>query len=380
MDTQEFEDILAAVRQFVRNEVIPLEDEIERTDEIPEKIRAQAAEMGLFGYALPVEYGGLGLTMTEELRLAFEVGYTSPAFRSMFGINNGLAGQVFVTIGTEEQKAEVLPRLASGEWVASFALTEPEAGSDPTSLRTSAVRTEDGYRINGQKRFITNATRADVFVVFARTGGAGADGISAFIVPAGTPGLTVGPKDVKMGQRGTSTAEVFLDDVVVPAGALVGGQEGVGFRAAMKSIAKGRVHIAGICVGLATRLLDETLTHVAVARQGARDLSEFQLVQALVADSQVDVQAGRALALQAAAAYDDNTDRRLLPNCAKLFCSEAVDRVADRAVQAFGGMGYMHSVPVERFYRDARLFRIYEGTSEVQRSSIGRESIRRMHR
>lgn len=377
MEPSEFEQVLAAVRRFVREQVVPAEDEIEETDAIPERIRRGAAEMGLFGYALPVEYGGLGATATEDVRLAMEVGYTTPAFRSMFGTNNGIAGQALVNFGSEEQKRTFLPKLASGEYVASFALTEPEAGSDPSGLRTTAVRDGDHYVINGQKRFITNANWSDLLIVFARTGtpDSGAKGISVFVVDTDTPGVTVGPRDHKMGQRGSTTAEIFFADARVPADRLVGA-EGEGFTAAMRSLGKGRLHIAACCVGMASRLVEESVSYAATARQAGTVIGEFQQVQALLADSQTDLLAGRALVLATAATYDDGSDRRLAPSAAKLFCSEMVGRVADRAVQVHGGMGYVHGVPVERFYRDARLYRIYEGTSEVQKVVIARQLLR----
>ena len=376
MDASDLDDLLAVVRTFVREQVVPAEDEIEETDAIPERIRTAAAGMGLFGYALPEEYGGLGFTATDDARLAMEIGYTTPSFRSMFGTNNGIAGQVLVNAGTDQQKETFLPRLASGEAVASFALTEPEAGSDPSRLRTQARRDGDSYVIDGQKRYITNAARSDLLMVFARTGGPGADGISVFVVDTDTPGVTVGPPDKKMGQRGSTTSEVFFDGVRVPADRLVGGVESAGFATAMRSLAKGRLHIAACCVGMAQRLVDETVAHAASARQGGTLLADFQQVQALIADSQTDLLAGRALVLQTAAAYDDGSDRRLAPSAAKLFCSEMVGRVADRAVQVHGGAGYMHGVAVERFYRDARLYRIYEGTSEVQKVVIARQLLR----
>jgi acyl-CoA dehydrogenase len=374
MEAGDFDAVLDAVRTLVRKDVVPAEDAIDESDRIPDDIRAKAAEMGLFGYALPERFGGLGFSMSEDVRLAMEVGYTTPAFRSMFGPNNGIAGQVLVNIGTQAQQQRYLPDLASGAKIASFALTESEAGSDPSGLRTRATRTEGGYVINGQKRFITNADLADVFMVFARTGpdSEGAKGISVFAVDTDRAGLRVGPSDEKMGQRGAHTAEVFFDDVVVPDSALIGGVEGEGFSAAMRSLVKGRVHIAALCVGLAQRLIDESVRHAADTRQGGRPIAEFQQIQAMLADSQTEAYAGRAMVLEAAKAYDDGSDRRMAPSCAKRFCSEMVGRVADRAVQIHGGLGYMRSVPVERFYRDARLFRIYEGTSEVQKIIIAK--------
>lgn len=371
MDAQDFADVLGAVRSFVREQVIPREEEIEETDEIPEAVRQTARDMGLFGYALPQEYGGLGLSLSEEVRLAFELGYASPAFRSMFGTSNGIAGQVLVNAGSQEQKEHWLPRLAGGEVIGAFALTEAEAGSDPSTLSTSAVRDGDDYVINGAKRFITNAPEADVFMVFARTGGPGARGVSTFLVGKDAQGLGIGPADRKMGQRGAHTAEVFFDDVRVPASAMVG-PEGTGFRTAMASLAHGRLSIAAVCVGLAQRILDETVAYAKERRQGGHVIAEYQLIQGLIADSQTELYAGRSMVLEAARAYDAGEDHKLGPSCAKYFCSEMVGRVADRAVQVYGGMGYMRGVAVERFYRDVRLFRIYEGTSQIQQVVIAK--------
>ncbi len=373
MNDAEFADVLAAARHFVRTEVVPREEEIEESDAIPAAIRQAAVDMGLFGYCLPEEYGGLGVSLTEDVQLAFEFGYTTPAFRSMFGTNNGIAGQVLVNSGTTEQKQHWLPRLAQGA-VSSFALTEAEAGSDPSGLTTLAVRDGDGYVISGAKRFITNAPLADLFVVFARTGqeARGTKGISVFLVDAPRNGVRVGPKDRKTGQAGAWTAEVFFDQVAVPGSALVGGTEGAGFGEAMKSLVRGRVHIAAVCVGMAERLLAESVAHARASRQGGRPIGEFQLVQAMLADIQTGLYAGRAMVMAAARNYDSGADRRIGPSAAKLFCSEMVGRAADLAVQIHGGLGYMRGVPVERMYRDARLFRIYEGTSEIQRLIIGR--------
>lgn len=378
MEAADFDQVLHAVRALVREQVVPREDEIQDTDRIPDELRAKAAQMGLFGYALPQEYGGLGCTASEDVRLAMELGWTTPAFRSLLGTNNGIAGQAFVNYGTPEQKQHYLPRLAAGEWIAAFALTEPEAGSDPSGLQTRAVRDGAGYRLSGAKRFITNAPLADLFVVFARTDpdAAGSRGISAFAVDATLPGVRVGPHDAKMGQQGAWTAEVFFDDVPVPAEALIGGEEGRGWGAAMQSLARGRLHIAGLAVGMARRAVHESVRYAKANRQGGRPIGEFQLVQALIAESQAELEAGRALVLDAAARYDAGLDVKLGPSCAKLFCTEMCGRVVDRAVQVHGGMGYMRGVPAERMFRDARLLRIYEGTSEIQKLVIARQLLR----
>ena len=378
MDAATFDDVLRSVRTFVRTEVMPREEEIEEKDELPADLRHAAADMGLFGVALPERYGGLGLALAEETRLVIELGYVSLAFRSLFGTNNGIAGQVLVGFGTEDQKSHWLPRLASGESIASFCLTEPEAGSNPAGLKTTAVRDRDGYVINGAKRFITNAALADLLMVFARTDphASGSRGISVFAVDADTPGITIGPRDKKMGQAGAWSSEVFFDSVRVPATTLVGGVEEKGFHAAMASLVRGRITVAALAVGAAQRCVDESVRHAGTARQGGRPIGEYQLVQALIAESQAELEAGRALVLDAAARYDSGEDRGTGPSCAKLFCTEMAGRVADRAVQVHGGMGYMRGVPVERIYRDLRLLRIYEGTSEIQKLIIARNLLR----
>ena len=369
----DFSDIHAQVRRFIRHDVVPRENEIMAADRIPDDIRAAAAQMGLFGYAIPAEWGGLGLDLRQDVELAMEFGYTTLALRSMFGTNNGIAGQVLVNFGTDVQKKQWLERIASGEVVASFALTEPGAGSNPAGLRTRARSDGNGWILDGQKRFITNAPLADLFVVFARTGEPGPDGpgIAVFLVPADAPGVSVGPKDAKMGQEGAWTADVILDSARVGESALVGGTEEIGYRAAMTSLARGRVHIAALAVGCAQRALDESVAYAAASTQGGIPIGEHQLVQAMLADQYTGVAAGRALVRDAAAAYDSGTDRRVAPSAAKLFCTEMAGRVADLAVQVHGGSGYMREVPVERIYREVRLLRLYEGTSEIQRLIIG---------
>ncbi|OBK90500.1 acyl-CoA dehydrogenase family protein [Mycolicibacter sinensis] len=370
---EDFAEILSQTRRFVRSSVVPREAEILADDRVPDDLREQAKAMGLFGYAIPQQWGGLGLDLRQDVELAMELGYTSLAVRSMFGTNNGIAGQVLVGFGTEEQKSRWLAPIASGEVVASFALTEPGAGSNPAGLLTKALRDGSDWLITGQKRFITNAPTADLFIVFARTRPADDQGagIAVFLVPADAPGVVVSPKDAKMGQEGAWTADVGFTDVRVPDAALVGGSEDLGYRAALTSLARGRVHIAALAVGAAQRALDESVAYAATATQGGTPIGNFQLVQAMLADQQTGVLAGRAMVRDAARMWVADEDRRIAPSAAKLFCTEMAGKVADLAVQIHGGSGYMRGVPVERIYRDVRLLRLYEGTSEIQRLIIG---------
>jgi len=370
---QDFRDILDATRHFVRSVVMPRELEVMNENRVPDDIRDQAKKMGLFGYAIPQEWGGLGLNIAQDVELAMEFGYTTLALRSMFGTNNGIAGQVLVGFGTDEQKTRWLEGIASGDVVAAFALTEPGAGSDPAGLRTKAVRDGDSWVITGRKQYITNAPTANLFITFARTRSADSDGpgIAVFLVPAETAGVEVGAKDAKMGQEGAWTADVNFDEVRVGQDTLIGGAEDIGYRAAMTSLARGRIHIAALSVGAAQRALDESVTYAATATQGGTPIGDFQLVQAMLADMQTGVMAGRALVRDAARMWVSGEDRRIAPSTAKLFCTEMVGKVADLAVQVHGGAGYMRDVPVERIYRDVRLLRLYEGTSEIQRLIIG---------
>lgn len=377
-----FGDVLRQISIFVRTKVMPRELEIMATDAIPTDLRSQAAEMGLFGYAIPQDWGGLGLDLVQDAEVAMELGYTSLALRSMFGTNNGIAGQVLVGFGTDGQKARWLPEIASGDVVASFALTEPGAGSNPAGLKTTAQPDGDGWIMNGSKQYITNATEAGLFVVFARIAPAtdSATGIAVFLVPADASGVAVGTKDSKMGQEGSRTAEVTFADVRVGADGVVGGDGEIGYRAAMTSLARGRIHIAALSVGSAQRALDESVSYAAKASQGGMPIGSFQLVQAMIADQQTGVLAGRALVREAARLYVTGEDRRIAPSAAKLFCTEMVGKVADLAVQVHGGSGYMREIAVERIYRDVRLLRLYEGTSEIQRLIIGGGLVRQAQR
>jgi acyl-CoA dehydrogenase len=370
--------LVETVRRFVAERLMPNEKVVEETGDIPEAIAAEMRALGLFGLAIPADYGGLGLAMSEEVEVAFELGQTSPAFRSLIGTNNGIGSQGLIIDGSEEQKRRYLPRLATGEIIGSFALTEPEAGSDAASLKTTARRDADAYVLNGTKRYITNAPRAGLFTVMARTGepGSGAAGISAFLIEAGTPGLRLGKVDRKMGQHGSLTCDVVFEDCRVPATQLLGGREGEGFRTAMKVLDRGRLHIAAVCVGTAERLIRDAVAYARERRQFGKPIGEFQLVQAMIADSWTECYAARAMVRDAARRRDAGETVTTEAAACKLFASEMVGRVADRAVQIHGGAGYIADYAVERFYRDVRLFRLYEGTSQIQQIVIARALLR----
>lgn len=370
--------LLDSISRFVRERLIPNEERVAETDAIPTDIVAEMRELGLFGLSIPEQYGGLNLTMEEEVLVAFEIARTSPAFRSLMGTNNGIGSQGIVIDGTEEQKQHFLPLLAAGEIIGSFALTEPGSGSDAASLRTTAVRDGDHYVLNGTKRFITNAPQASIFTVMARTDQTmkGAGAISAFIVEAGTPGLSLGKIDKKMGQKGAHTCDVIFENCRVPASNLIGGQEGVGFKTAMKVLDKGRLHIAAVCVGAAERMLEDALRYAMERAQFGKPIAEFQLIQAMLADSRAEIYAARSMVLDAARRRDAKEDVSTEASCCKLFASEMCGRVADRSVQIHGGAGYISEYAAERFYRDVRLFRIYEGTSQIQQLVIARNMIK----
>ena len=378
LDSLSRDQLVEAVRRFVRERLVPQERAIAEADSIPEGIVDEMRGLGLFGLSTPPDYGGLGLGLVDEMHIAFELGRTSPAFRSLFGTNIGIGSLGILIDGTEAQKQAYLPRLASGEIIGSFCLTEPESGSDAASLTTRARREGESYLLNGTKRFITNAPRAGLFTVMARTqpAEAGTAGISAFLVEAGLPGITVGPAYRKMGQQGTQVADVVFTDCRVPATALLGGVEGRGFKTAMKVLDRGRLHISAVCVGAAERLIADSLRYAMERRQFGKPIGEFQLIQAMLADSKTEAYAARCMVLDAATRADQGESIATLAACCKLFASEMVGRVADRAVQIHGGAGYVADYAVERFYRDVRLFRIYEGTSQIQQIIIARSMLR----
>ncbi|PHV26158.1 acyl-CoA dehydrogenase [Janthinobacterium sp. BJB426] len=377
-DEETLNILLDSIARFVREVLVPNEALVAETDTIPPAIVAQMRELGLFGLSIPEAYGGLELSMEEEVRVAFEIARTSPAFRSLIGTNNGIGSQGIVIDGTEAQKLHYLPKLAAGDIIGSFALTEAGSGSDAASLRTTAVRDGDFYILNGSKRYITNAPEASIFTVMARTDPVkrGASAISAFIVEKDTPGLSLGKIDKKMGQQGAHTCDVIFENCRVPAANIIGGKEGVGFKTAMKVLDKGRLHIAAVCVGAAERMLADALAYAMERQQFGQPIAEFQLIQAMLADSKAEIYAARSMVLDAARRRDNKEDISTEASCCKLFASEMCGRVADRSVQIHGGAGYISEYAAERFYRDVRLFRIYEGTTQIQQIVIARNMIK----
>ncbi|MCP3733981.1 acyl-CoA dehydrogenase family protein [Sphingomonas sp. RP10(2022)] len=377
LDPETFDALIDTVRRFVAERLRPLEAEVEAADAIPDAVIAAMKDMGLFGLSIADEFGGLGLNMIEECRVAIEMGRTTPAFRSTFGTNVGIGSQGLVMAGTPEQKAEWLPRIASGEIVTSFALTEPDVGSDSGSVKTRAVRDGDVYRLSGTKRYITNADKAQLFTVMARTGEEkGARGVSAFLVPKDLPGVTIGEPEKKMGQKGAKVADVHFDDVPVPAANRLGA-EGEGFKIAMRVLDRGRLHISAVCVGVAERLIADSVAYAGGRHQFGQPIAAHQLIQGMIADMKTEALVARAMVLETAAAKDRGEDVVLESAAAKYFASEMVGRVADKAVQIYGGAGYIADYGIERLYRDVRLFRIYEGTSQIQQVIIARETMKR---
>lgn len=372
-DQHKLDTLLADVHRWVREVAHPNEDRVDADDRVPNEIVADMAARGYFGWSIPQEYGGLGLTTEELVMGAMELSQSAVAFRARVGTNTGIGSEALVADGTDAQKSAYLPRLASGEITGSFALTERGAGSDATALTTSARKDGDDYVLNGTKCYITNAPIADIFTVMARTDPdtPGARGVSAFIVERATPGVSTSAPYKMMGQRGSPVGEVTFDNVRVPARNLIGGVEGQGFRTAMKVLNKQRIHLAALCTGPSLRMLDLAMEHAEQREQSGQKIIDFQLVAALLADCRVDVEAARALVLQTARARDEGKDIALEASICKYFASEASGRVADRAVQVFGGAGYVADhAPIERYYRDVRLFRLYEGTSQIHQLNI----------
>lgn len=369
--------LIEQVRRFVTETCVPVEAQVGEEDAVPQHVIDEMKALGLFGIAVPEEYGGLDLDMETECLVAFELGKTSPAFRSVAGTNIGIGSQALILFGTQAQKSKWLPGIASGDLIASFALTEPEAGSDAAGLKTKATRDGDHYILNGTKRYITNANKADLFTVMARTNPnePGAKGVSAFIVERGTPGVSVGTPEKKMGQQGAHICDVIFENARVPAENLIA-KEGEGFKVAMSVLDKGRLHISAVATGVSKRLIREMVNYALERKQFGKPIFEHQMIQSMIADSQAETYAAECMILDAARRRDAGEDVTMLASSAKLFATEACGRVADRAVQVFGGAGYVTDYGIERFYRDVRIFRLYEGTSQIQQIIIARELAR----
>lgn len=374
-DSKSFETYLTELRRFCRERLMPREAEVARIDEVPADLVAEMAAQGLFGYSIPESYGGAGMTTEELVLAAMELSQCSVAFRARVGTNTGIGSEALVIAGTEEQKQRYLPELASGRLTSSFAITEPEAGSDAADLKTTAVRDGDFYVISGTKCFITNAPIAGLFTVMARTDPSklGAAGVSAFLVERDTPGLSTGAPYQKMGQAGSPVSEVHFDQCRVPASQRIGA-EGEGFKIAMKVLNKQRIHLAALCIGPAIRMLDDIVEYTAHRKQFGQPVGAFQLVQAMVADCQTEIHAARALVLDTARKRDQGLDVTMEASICKYFASEMCGRVADRCVQMLGGYGFIADNSIERFYRDVRLFRLYEGTSQIHQLNIARRT------
>ena len=379
LDPDTLEQLTTTIRRFVDEKLIPREREVAQTDSIPAEIVESMRDLGLFGLSIPEEYGGLALNTAEEVQVMFQLSRAAPAFRSVVGTNVGIGSQGIVIDGTEAQKAAYLPKLASGEIIGSFALTEPDVGSDSGSVKTLALRDGNHYVLNGTKRFITNAPYAGVFTVMARTNPeiAGARGVSAFVVDRHTPGLSLGKPEKKMGQQGAHVCDVIFENCRVPASALIGGVEGQGFKTAMKVLDKGRLSIAAACVGLAERLIDDMVDYALQREQFGQKIADFQLVQAMIGESRAEALAARSMTLMTAQRRDAGENVIADASSCKMFASEMVGRVADRCVQIHGGNGYIAEYAAEQLYRDARLFRIYEGTTQIQQLVIARDELRK---
>ncbi len=380
LDPSTMDQLVDAVTRFVRERCIPLEEQVAEQDKIPDELVEEMKGLGLFGLTVPEEYGGLGLNTQEEARVVAALGLAAPAFRSTCGTNIGIGSQGLINAGTTEQKNKYLPGIASGAIVTSFCLTEPEAGSDAAGLRTTARREGDEWVINGTKRYITNANVAHLLTVMARTdpNNKGGGGISAFLVERGAPGLRFGKPEKKMGQQGAHICDVIFEDCRVPAAQILGGERGLGmgFRSAMRTLDRGRLHVSALCVGMAERLIEESVKYAVERKQFGQAIANFQLIQGMLADSQTEAYAMRSMVMDAARRRDAGEDVTMLASCCKLFCSEALGRIADRAVQIHGGAGYIRSYAVERFYRDVRIVRLYEGTSQIQQVIIAREMLK----
>lgn len=378
MDADIYDAFMEQLQRYVRERLIPAEDQLEELGHVPDDILAEMREMGLFGVTMPEEYGGAGMNVSQYVGFIREIAYASPAYRSIVSINIGMVCKSLVGFGTTQQKEHWLPKLAMGS-IAAFGLTEPDSGSDSAAMKTRAVRDGNGYVLNGTKRYITNAPFADMILVMARTNAEALPKnahVSAFMVPRDAPGVSIGKPDGKMGQAGSQIADVILEDVHVDGDALLGGEEGIGFRAAMQSLDNGRLSVAAASVGYAKRMLDAGLKYAMERKAFGEPIANFQLIQAMLADSKAEIYAAECMLADACARADRGEKILVEAAATKMFASEMCGRVADRVVQIHGGAGYLKEYLAERFYRDCRIYRIYEGTTQIQQLVIAKNMIR----
>ncbi len=379
MDAETFEQFIDQLRRYVRDRLIPAERDIIESDCIPAEIIDELREMGLFGITIPEEYGGAGMSISQYTRTIRELAYAMPCFRSIISITIGMFTSAMKNGATEAQRQEWLPRLAAGT-ITSFGLTEPGSGSDSAGMQTMAVRASDGgWVLNGTKRYITNAPQADVALIMARTSKEPLPKnahVSAFIVPMNTPGVSVGKSDKKMGQAASHIADIILEDVHLPADALLGGEEGKGFITAMKSLDNGRLSVAAASIGYAQRALDSALRYATERKAFGEPIANFQLIQQMLADSDIEIYAATTMLEDAARRADAGENVLRKAAAAKVFASEACGRIVDRVVQVYGGAGYLAEYEAERFFRDARVYRIYEGTTQILQLQIAKHMLR----
>ena len=378
MDPEIFDAFIDQLKRYVRERLIPAEADVIANDSIPDDILQEMRDMGLFGITIPEEFGGAGMNVSQYIETVKQLAYASPAYRSTISINIGMTGSAIKNFGTPEQKAHWLPRIASGE-IACFGLTEPGSGSDSAAMQTSAVRDGNGYRLNGTKRYITNSPHAKIGLIMARTNKEALPKnahVSAFIVDMTSPGISIGSPDKKMGQSGAHIADINMDDVFLPGDALVGGVEGRGFQIAMQSLDNGRLSVAGMAVGMGRRALDTAVRYATERKAFGEAISNFQLIQAMLADSDAELYAAECMIADACARADRGENIVRKAAAAKMFASEACGRVVDRCVQVYGGAGYLAEYEAERFFRDARILRIYEGTTQIMQLQIAKHMLR----
>lgn len=374
MDQDTYSMFIETLKRYVKERLVPAEKDVVGADDISESLLDEMRELGLFGLSVPQEYGGAGMSPSQYLDAIVELSWAAPAFRTVISIGNGIVGSALLKNGSAAQKEQWLTAISKGT-ITSFAITEPDSGSDSAALRTTAFKEGNDYILNGVKRYITNAPSAEMILVIARTSPNKLPKnahLSAFLVPTNTPGVSIGSADRKMGQQGSHIADVILEGVRLPKSALLGEQEGTGFQVAMKSLNNGRLSVAAACLGYSRRALDSAITYGLQRKAFGEPITNFQLTQAKIADSQADIYAMECMLSNAAKKLDSGADIRLEASCTKMFASEACGRIVDRVVQIYGGAGYLQEYDAERFYRDSRIFRIFEGTTEIMQLVIAK--------